>query len=73
MNLTWQIAKQFRDVYFGGNWTSVNLKENLADVTWQQAITKVYSFNTIAALVYRISACDVPALVFRQLGKLFIC
>jgi len=57
MNLTWQIAKQFRDVYFGGNWTSVNLKENLADVTWQQATTKVYSANTIAALVYRISAC----------------
>ncbi|MEJ7829346.1 MAG: hypothetical protein WKF91_14145 [Segetibacter sp.] len=40
MNLTGQIAKQFRDVYFGGNWTSVNLKENLADVTWQQAITQ---------------------------------
>ncbi len=55
MNLTVQIAKQFRDVYFGGNWTSVNLKENLADVTWQQAITKVYSFNTIAALVYHMN------------------
>ncbi len=55
MNLTGQIAKQFRDVYFGGNWTSVNLKENLADVTWQQAITKVYSFNTIAALVYHMN------------------
>ena len=55
MNLTQQIAKQFRDVYFGGNWTAVNLKENLADVTWQQAITKVYSFNTIAVLVYHIN------------------
>ena len=55
MNLTKQIAKQFRDVYFGENWTAVNLKENLADVTWQQAITKVYSFNTIAVLVYHIN------------------
>jgi uncharacterized damage-inducible protein DinB len=55
MNLTQQIAKQFRDVYFGGNWTAVNLKENLADVTWQQATTKVYSFNTIAVLVYHIN------------------
>ena len=55
MNLTQQMAKQFRDVYFGGNWTAVNLKENLADVTWQQAITKVYSFNTIAVLVYHIN------------------
>ncbi len=33
-------------------WTSSNLKENLGDVTWQQAATKVYSLNTIAALVY---------------------
>ncbi|HMG66499.1 MAG TPA: hypothetical protein VK588_02400 [Chitinophagaceae bacterium] len=55
MNLTEQIAKQFRDVHFGGNWTASNLKENLADVTWQQATTKVYSFNTIAALVYHMN------------------
>lgn len=27
----------------------------MADVTWQQATTKVYSFNTIAALVYHIN------------------
>ncbi len=27
----------------------------MADVTWQQAITKVYSFNTIAALVYHMN------------------
>ena len=52
MNLTAQIAKQLRAVYFGGNWTSVNLKEALADVTWQQATTQVYSFNTIVTLVY---------------------
>jgi uncharacterized damage-inducible protein DinB len=55
MNLTAQIAKQFRDVHFGGNWTSVNLKDNLADVTWQQATTQVYSFNTIAALVFHMN------------------
>jgi hypothetical protein len=55
MNLPSQIAKQFLDVHFGGNWTSVNLKETLSDVTWQQATTKVHSFNTIAALVYHIN------------------
>ena len=52
MKLTEQIAKHLRAVYFGGNWTAVNLKEALADVTWQQAATKVYSLNTIATLVY---------------------
>jgi len=55
MNLPQQIAKHFRDVHFGGNWTSVNLKETLADVSWQQAVTKVHDLNTIAALVYHIN------------------
>jgi hypothetical protein len=55
MNLTTQIAKHLRGVYFGGNWTSSNLKDNLADVTWQQATTKVYTFNTIATLVYHMN------------------
>ena len=52
VNNTTQIAKFLRDVVFGGNWTAVNLKETLADVTWQQATRKVYSLNTIAALVH---------------------
>ena len=55
MNLTGQIAKLFRGVHYGGNWTSVNLKDVLTDVTWRQAITQVYSFNTIAALVYHMN------------------
>ncbi len=55
MSLTAQIAKHFRELYFGGNWTSSNLKEHLADVTWEQATTKVYSFNTIATLVFHIN------------------
>lgn len=55
MNLTARIAKQLRDVHFGGNWTAVNLKETLADVTWQQATTKVNTLNTIATLVYHMN------------------
>lgn len=55
MNIPTQIAKHLRDVYFGKNWTWVNLKETLTDVTWQQATAKVYSFNTIVALVYHIN------------------
>jgi hypothetical protein len=52
MSLTAQIAKHFREIHFGGNWTCSNLKDNLADVTWQQAVTQVHSLNTIATLVY---------------------
>ncbi len=55
MNLTAQIAKHFREVHFGGNWTSSNLKDHLADITWQQATTQVYSFNAIATLVYHMN------------------
>ena len=55
MNLTAQMAKHFRDVHFGGNWTSVNLKDTLKDITWEQATTKVHSLNTIVALVYHVN------------------
>ncbi|WGQ09450.1 DUF1572 domain-containing protein [Pedobacter gandavensis] len=47
-----QIAKHFRDVHFGGNWTTVNLRDTLSDVSWQQATAKVYDLNTIATLVF---------------------
>ncbi|CAL1517410.1 DUF1572 domain-containing protein [Chitinophaga sp. MM2321] len=55
MTSTKQISKHFRDVYFGGNWTSVNLKDTLADVNWEQATTKVHHLNTIAVLVFHIN------------------
>lgn len=54
MNVSTQIAKLFRDAYFGENWTAVHLKEQLADVNWQQATTQVFGLNTIAVLVYHI-------------------
>lgn len=53
--LTAQIANHFRTVYFGGNWTASNLKDNLDGVTWQQATIRILSFNTIATLVYHTS------------------
>jgi hypothetical protein len=52
MSYTSQIAKHFRDLHFGGNWTDVNMKDTLADVNWKQATTKIDSFNTIATLVF---------------------
>ena len=55
MNAAAQIARHLRDVHFGENCTSSNLKDNLEGITWQQATTKVYSFNTIAGLVYHMN------------------
>lgn len=55
MKLTEQIGKHMRAVHFGGNWTAVNLKELLSDVTWQPATESVGSFHTIAAIVYHMN------------------
>jgi hypothetical protein len=55
MSLTKQIAQHLRQVHFGKNWTWSNLKEHLADITWQQATTQVQDFNTIATLVYHMN------------------
>lgn len=54
MNTPALIAKHLREVYFGSNWTASNLKDQLADVTWQQATTPIYQLNTIATLAYHI-------------------
>lgn len=55
MSLSTHLAKHLRDVYFGGNWTSVNLKNTLSDVSVEQATAKFQSLNTILALVYHIN------------------
>jgi uncharacterized damage-inducible protein DinB len=65
-----QIAKHFRDVYVGGNWTAVNFKDIIADVTWEQATTKVYNLNSIAALVFHINYYVNPVLKVLQGGPL---
>jgi hypothetical protein len=55
MNLPAQMAKHFKEVFFGGNWTSINLKQTLDAVNWQQATTSLHGLNSIAALVYHIN------------------
>jgi len=55
MTQTQLAAKHFRDLHFGGNWTTVSLKDALKDLTWYDATRKVGSLNTIAALVYHIN------------------
>ena len=55
MNLQQQIATHFRTVYFGKNWTDVNLKDTLAGVDWELASTQIYSCNTIAVLIFHMN------------------
>lgn len=53
--LSTHLAKQIREVHIDGNWATSNLKEILAEVTWQQATTRVGTLNTIAALTFHIN------------------
>ena len=70
MNHTEQIAKHLRDVHFGGNWTVSSFKDHLGDITWQEATTKIHSFNTIATLVFHINYFVEAALKVLQGGPL---
>jgi hypothetical protein len=55
MSTTLQLAKRFREVVLDGLWiANTNFKHQLSDVTWEQAITKIGSLNTIAMLTFHI-------------------
>lgn len=53
--LTSRIAKHLREVCFGGNWSASSLRDQLKGVTWEQALTPVQDFNTIATLVFHMN------------------
>ena len=55
MNLSSTLAKHLRAVFFGGNWTGSNLKDQLADVTFLNATNKLQDCNTILSLTFHIS------------------
>ena len=55
MSTTSQLAKRFREVLLDGKWiANTNFKDQLSDVTWEQATTKIESLNTIAMLTFHI-------------------
>ena len=56
MKIAALIAQHIIEVHEGGNWTEVNIKDTLADVSYKEAslVTKA-SYNTIAALVHHLS------------------
>jgi uncharacterized damage-inducible protein DinB len=54
MTTSKEFSNHIRQVYFGGNWTSVNLKDQLSDLTVDEANTQVGELNTIVKLAYHI-------------------
>ncbi|WP_330744897.1 DUF1572 domain-containing protein [Chryseobacterium sp. CP-77] len=50
-----QLSKRFREVLLDGFWiANTNFKDQLSEVTWEQAVTKVDTLNTIAMLTFHI-------------------
>lgn len=54
MEISRELAKHLREVFFGGNWTSVHLNETLKDIDWSHATKKINQLNSIAVLVFHI-------------------
>ncbi len=52
---TSELANRFREVILNGRWiANTNFKDQLSFVSWEQAITKVGTLNTIALLTFHI-------------------
>lgn len=55
MSSVLQLSKRFREVLLDGLWiANTNFKDQLSDVTWEQAVKKIDSLNTIAMLTFHI-------------------
>ena len=70
MNLATHTAQQIREAFFGRNWTASSFKDHLGDVSWEQAITEIPTFNTIAGLVYHVNYYMEAILIVFHEGKL---
>lgn len=55
MSAVSQLSKRFREVLLDGLWiANTNFKDQLSDVSWEQAVIKIDSLNTIAMLAFHI-------------------
>ena len=56
MKLSIEYARRFREILLNGDWVvATNFKDQLSDLTWKQATTKIGKLNTIAALTFHIN------------------
>ncbi len=68
-----QIANRFKEVLFDGKWVAnTNFKDQLSDVTWEEATQKIASLNTIAVLTFHINYYIKGVVDFFENGALTI-
>ena len=65
------LANRLREVYLNGRWiANTNFKEQILNVSWEQATRKIDSLNAIATLTYHINYYLVGLLKAFDNGKL---
>ena len=65
-DMTKQIAKQLKELYFGKSWTASDYQSQLEDINLEQALTSVKGLNSIATLLYHTTYyIDAQLSVFR--------
>lgn len=73
MQASKQLAERFREVIFDGLWiANTNYKDQLSNVNRDEAVKKIGSFNTIAALTFHINYYIEGISLFFETGKLTI-
>ena len=70
MKLTQQTASLLRHLFEGGNYAGSNMNEHLSDVTKDEAVMKIHSFNPIATLVFHMNYYIEIVIRVAQGGKL---
>ncbi|MCB0688089.1 MAG: DUF1572 family protein [Saprospiraceae bacterium] len=73
MEFARQLASQFREVYLDGKWVvNTNLRAELMGISHKQAMTKIGSLNSIAALAYHLNYYVVGVKEYLQKNELTI-
>lgn len=73
MNRNIFTANRLREVLLNGHWiANTNYREQLSDISWQQATQQINELNTIAALTYHINYYLRGLLTAFETGKLEI-
>lgn len=68
-----ELAKRFREVLLDGKWiANTNWRDQLSGVSYEQAVQKVGSLNTIAALAFHINYYIAGVSRFFESGALEI-
>ncbi|WP_299552188.1 DinB family protein [Seonamhaeicola sp.] len=68
-----QLANRIQEVLLSGKWVAgTNIKEQVSDLTWEQATTKVGSLNTIVDLLFHTNYYIAGLVHFFKTGNLDI-